>query len=101
MRRPSHTEGSGYQSMAWWIPLLSGYKLNTLGMQQTYLKLMYKEVIIIEMHQNNTNFQLGLTLRQSHHVKVSVWVISYSMVFRKQIAAGTHFETNTKRHPRF
>ena len=53
-RRPSHTEGSGCQSMAWSIPPLSGYKLNTLGMQQTYLKLMYKEVIIIEMHQNNT-----------------------------------------------
>ena len=67
-RRPSHTEGSGCQSMAWSIPPLSGYKLNTLGMQQTYLKLMYKEVIIIEMHQNNTNFQVGLTLRQGHHL---------------------------------
>ena len=65
MRRPSHTEGSGYQSMAWSIPPLSGYKLNTLGMQQTYLKLMYKEVIIIEMHQNNTTLQVGLTVRQS------------------------------------
>ena len=68
VRHPSHTEGSGYQSTAWSIPPLSGYKLNTLGMQQTYLKLMYKEVIIIEMHQNNTNFQVGLTLRQGHQL---------------------------------